>query len=258
MRKKKHAEEHENLERWLVSYADFITLLFAFFTVMYALSVTDKAKYRATLENIQRSFLSAGGIFPLKGAPMIPFDKAPDQGAETPPSPSDTGKMPRTQLSPDDKLTEQVRSLFKETTGMGLPPGQVEVVRSQEGFRIRLGEQMMFNPGSDKLKRQYITFLYEMGKRLKRLNLPIQVGGHSDATPFTRRSTNWQLSISRAFNVVQFLVQGTDFPPDRISLAGYGDTQPLADNSTPEGRARNRRVEISLITPDHEIPELPW
>jgi chemotaxis protein MotB len=258
MRKKKHAEEHENLERWLVSYADFITLLFAFFTVMYALSVSDKAKYRATLENIQRSFLSAGGIFPLRGTPMIPFEKAPDQGAESPPSPTDIGKLPRNGVAPEEKLTAQVRALFKETTGLGLAKGQVEVVRTDDGYKIRLGEQLLFNPGSDKLKRQYIPFLYEMGKRLGRMTFPVQISGHSDSTPFTTKSTNWQLSISRAYNVVQFLVQGTGFPPNRISLAGYGDTQPIADNSTEEGRSRNRRVEISLLAPNHDVPESFW
>jgi chemotaxis protein MotB len=95
-----------------------------------------------------------------------------------------------------------------------------------------------------------------MGKRLGKLGYPVQVEGHSDATPFTTRSTNWQLSISRAYNVVQFLVEGTGFPQSKISLAGYGDADPLAENTTEEGRARNRRVEISILAPDHDIPDL--
>ncbi len=80
-RRKKHAAEHENLERWLVSYADFITLLFAFFTVLYAISQQDKAKYQKAVDNIQRSFLSAGGIFPLKGSPFTPFERPPGKGS---------------------------------------------------------------------------------------------------------------------------------------------------------------------------------
>src|SRR3954462_7775106 len=88
---KKPPEEHENLERWLISYAVFITLLFAFFTVLYALSQTDKAKYQKAVENIQRSFLSAGGIFPLKGTPFQPFEKPPNRGSQVPPNPQDTG-----------------------------------------------------------------------------------------------------------------------------------------------------------------------
>ena len=96
-RKKKHGEEHENLERWLVSYADFITLLFAFFTVMYALSLQDKSKYKTAVENIQRSFLNGGGILPLRGSPFTPFEKAPDQGSQTPPDVTEDGKFSRGQ-----------------------------------------------------------------------------------------------------------------------------------------------------------------
>jgi len=257
MSKKKHAEEHENLERWLVSYADFITLLFAFFTVLYALSVSDKAKYRETLENIQRSFLQAGGMFPLKGSPFVPFDRPSPQSAEIPPNPGDIGKMPRS-TQETARITDQIHSLFKETTGLALKPGQVEVVRTQDGYRIRLGEDVLFGPGSDKIKRTSVPFLYEVGKRLERLGLPIQVEGHSDASPSVSPKTNWQLSISRAYNVVQFLVMGAGFPETRISLTGYGDTQPLAGNDTPQGRAKNRRVEIAIISPNQDSQELNW
>jgi flagellar motor protein MotB len=91
--RKKHHEEHENLERWLVSYADFITLLFAFFTVLYAISQKDKKTYQKTVENIQRAFLSAGGIFPLKGSPFTPFEKPQDTGSVVPPSPTEPGNQ---------------------------------------------------------------------------------------------------------------------------------------------------------------------
>src|ERR1700680_3675781 len=95
-RKKAHAE-HENLERWLVSYADFITLLFAFFTVLYALSQTDKAKYKDAIENIQRAFLNPGGVFPLKGTPFVPYEQAPDKGSPQPPNPKNQGQFAATQ-----------------------------------------------------------------------------------------------------------------------------------------------------------------
>lgn len=256
-RKKKHPE-HENLERWLVSYADFITLLFAFFTVMYALSLTDKAKYKAAVESIQRSFLSGGGVFPLRGTPFVPFEKPPDRGSLLPPSPNDDGKYSKAEAEALAQIAQNVRGLLQNTMGSGVMPAQVQVVRSDEGYKIRLGEVVFFRKGSAKLKRESIPFLFELGKRLVRLGLPIQVEGHTDNTTQDTQKSNWQLSVARAYTMVQFLVEGTEFPENKISIAGYGDTQPLASNDTDEGRAKNRRVEISVFTPDKEVGQMPW
>jgi chemotaxis protein MotB len=258
MRRKKKQDEPENLERWLVSYADFITLLFAFFTVMYALSLTDKAKYKTAVENIQRAFLTGAGVFPLHGSPMVPFDKPPDRGSQVPPSPSERGDSSKAEQETLKLIAEQVRGLFRMTSGVGLSATDVEAVKSEEGYKIRLGEAVLFRPGSDKIRRESIPFLFELARRLHRLGLPIQVEGHSDITPAATHQTNWQLSMDRAYNVVQFFVGAVDFPPNKISLTGYGDTQPIASNETPEGRAKNRRVEISIITPNREIASLPW
>jgi chemotaxis protein MotB len=257
MAKKRHHEEHENLERWLVSYADFITLLFAFFTILYALGQTDKAKYKQAVESIQRAFQSAGGVFPLKGSPFSSFDKSPDKGINAP-------TQERGKFSPDDqaameKIAEQVRGMFERSTGLSSSADDVEVVRTPEGFRIRLGEALLFRPGSDKLNREHIPFLFEMGKRLAAIDLPIQVEGHSDGGEARRSNTDpFALSLNRSVNLLRFFVEGTGFPKEKISLAGLGDTQPVASNESPEGRAKNRRVEISIVTPDHAVKELPW
>lgn len=256
MARKKHAEEHENLERWLVSYADFITLLFAFFTVLYAISQQDKVKYKDAAENIQRAFLSSGGIFTVKGMPFSPYDKASSMGSTTP---EDGGQLSK--MDPDevvDRITEQLRGLFKQTTGLSLSPGAIEVVRSEKGYRIRLGEYMLFKPGSDKIKRSNVPFLLAVGKRLVRMGHSVQVEGHSDAAPTATPEANWQLSLSRAFNVVQFLGQSVKFPPQKISLAGFGDTRPIAENTTVQGRARNRRVELVVTIDDEKEEAYSW
>jgi chemotaxis protein MotB len=258
--KKKHEEEHENLERWLVSYADFITLLFAFFTVMYALSLTDKKHYKDAIENIQRAFQSAGGVHPLRGAPMVPFEKLPNEGSETPPSPADKGKMSKSDDGESEKVAEQIRELFEKTTGLTPGVGEIEILKTNDGYKIRLGENMIFKSGSDKLRRETVPFLYELGKRLAGLSFPIQVEGHADALEAHRakNSSPWQISLSRSNTVAQFLVEGVGFPQKMISLAGFGDTQPLAENTTPDGRMRNRRVEIGIIAPDRDIAKLNW
>lgn len=267
MGKKKHKhEEHENLERWLVSYADFITLLFAFFTVLYATSQADKQKYKQTAESIQRAFLSGSGIFPLKGTPFNFFQKTPDKGAEVPPSPKDQGKLEK---SADQKMEQQmekirdnIQGLFQSSTGLAMNKGDVEVFRTEQGFKIRLTEEILFNSGSEKLKRNNIPFIYEMGKRLARTGLTVQVEGHTDnrevASHDNTPANNWTLSLNRSYNLVRFLVEGSGFPKNKISVSGYGDTQPIADNNTPEGRKRNRRVEISVITQEQNLADLPW
>lgn len=257
-RKKKHPE-HENLERWLVSYADFITLLFAFFTVLYALSQTDKKNYQKAVENIQRSFMSAGGIFPLKGAPFSPFNRPADRGSAVPPSPDDKGSFSKEEQTLK-RMEEQIRAIYEQTTGLGLQNRDVEIVETETGFKIRLGEFLLYEPGSDKIRRANLPFLFELGKRLATLNLPVQVEGHTDANANTSAddSDNWKLSSSRAYNIVQFLIHGSKFPKELLSMAGFADTRPIDTNETEEGRARNRRVELSIIQKDKRQTPLRW
>lgn len=264
-RKHKH-EEHENLERWLVSYADFITLLFAFFTILYALSQTDKAKYKNAIESIQRAFMSPGGVFPLRGSPFTPFEKAPDKGSQVPPGANEHGKFSKTEAEMLERIAEQINGMFLSTTGLAAGAGDIEIIRSAEGFKIRLGEAMLFKPGSDKLIREQIPFLYEVGRRLADMNYHIQIEGHSDglegrkpaSTKKQLYTDGWHLSVNRAFNMGRFLAEGANFPVEHLSMAGYGDAYPIAENDSPEGRQKNRRVEISVITPDHSLNDLKW
>lgn len=258
MAKKKHVEEHENLERWLVSYADFITLLFAFFTVLYALSNADKAKYQKASESIQRAFLSGGGVFPLRGSPAVPFDKTQNPGAQVPPQAHESGSQPKSENNDTSRVREQIQGLFSATTGTGVQPGQIEVAKTEGGYKIRLGELLLFRESSDKIRKENIPFLYELGKRLSQLGVQIQVDGHTDTVVNVSQLTNWELSLSRAYNVVQFFVEGTNFPKNKIALAGFGDTMPIAGNDTPEGRAKNRRVEISVLNVNKEIEGLDF
>ncbi|NDD04157.1 MAG: hypothetical protein EB078_04575 [Proteobacteria bacterium] len=152
MGKKKHHEEHENLERWLVSYADFITLLFAFFTILYALGQTDKSKYKQAVESIQKSFTTSGGIFPLKGNPFTPFDKPADTGSKVPPSAKENGKFSKDEEAMMQRIAEQVRGIFERATGVQSGQDDVEILKTAIGFKIRLGEAMLFAPRSAKLK----------------------------------------------------------------------------------------------------------
>ena len=229
--KKSKEEKDDKLERWLISYADFITLMFAFFAVMFALSQADHAKYKAAVESIRRAF-HASTLFPARG------------------------NIPSTDTEMLRESSEKLRALFENTTGLGLKHGDLEVFRTQKGFKIRLGEAILFKPGGDKLKTEYVPFLYELGKKLKPLGVSVQVEGHTDNSG-NESHGNWKLSLNRAYHVVQFFVEGTDFPKNRISIAGFGDSQPIAENDSIEGRQRNRRVEIEVFTENRDLFN-PW
>jgi chemotaxis protein MotB len=255
-RKRKH-EEEEKLERWLVSYADFITLLFAFFTVMYAISQADKSKYQKAAESISKAFLSSGGIFPLQGSPFTPFEKAPDQGSVVPPSPTDDGRFAKEDKEALDRAREDIKGLFEKSTGLSLKSGEIDVYKTEQGFKIRLDESLLFKPGADRIKRSNIPFLVEMGKRLARLGFQVQVEGYSDKHE-KGADAAWRLSLDRSYNVMRFLVEGVGFPKEQISVSGYGDSRPLASESTSEGRAKNRRVEIAVITGARSLGDISW
>jgi chemotaxis protein MotB len=257
MAKKVKHEEEEKLERWLVSYADFITLLFAFFTVMYALSIADKSKYEKAAESIQKAFLSSGGIFPLQGSPFTPFEKAPDQGSETPPTPLDQGKFSKDQKAMD-RTKENIRKLFQRTTGLSLRAGEIDVYKTETGFKIRLDEGLLFSPNADRIKRSNIPFLYEMGKRLSRLGLQVQIEGYGDQSESRNGEDAWKLSLNRSYNVMRFMVEAVGFPKTEISVSGYGDTRPLASAETAEGRAKNRRVEIGILSGGRDLSSIDF
>jgi len=259
MARQKKPEEEEKLERWLVSYADYVTLLFAFFTVMYALSISDKNKYKDALENIQRAFMSAGGIFPLRGSPFSPFEKPVDRGSTTPPSSDDNqGRFSKGEEKGMEKVQTQLKGLYRRTTGLELESGSAEVLKTEQGYKIRLGEAVLFKKGSALLKKESIAFLYELGKRLGEGNYPIQIEGHTDSEKGITEEENMRLSIDRAFNVSEFFITGTGLDRKKISIAGFGDTKPISSNDTEEGKSRNRRVEISVLTKDEKFEQLLW
>lgn len=260
-KRKKMQPEEEKLERWLVSYADFITLLFAFFTVLYASSQADKQKFKQTAESIQRAFLSGSGIFPVRGIPLTPFTKT-DKGSEVPPAATDSGRHAKSEEAALERIRENIEGLFQRSTGLRLNKGDVELYKTESGFKIRLTEEILFKPSSDRLRRENIPFIYEMGRRLSRTGVSIQVEGHTDnrevASVDGATTSNWQLSLNRSYNLVRFFVEGAGFPKNHIAVSGFGDTQPIADNTSSEGRKKNRRVEISVMTGSQSLSDLPW
>jgi chemotaxis protein MotB len=230
-RKKKHPE-HVNHERWLISYADFITLLFAFFVVMFAVSKTDSAKVGRFTE----SFSKAIGIdtFPESGAGLLPSGSTPMPKGDT--------EVQTMNLAPE--LAELKAELDSLRATNELPSGLLVLQRRNE-LVIRLSDGLFFAPGDDALSESSLKAMRKLAKELEARKVDIRVEGHTDDRPIhtPRFRSNWELSTARATSVVAVLADAK-VSPIRLSASGYGEFHPVGPNATDEGRRQNRRVDI--------------
>jgi len=241
MARKKKPEEHANHERWLVSYADFITLLFAFFTAMFAISTADSAKLLKMVGSMQGAF---GGkvskILPESG--KTPFSAAmPNVSLGTPLA----FNVTRTEAD----VFRGVQDRIEKYMVKGVDEGKVLVIVSERGLIIRLSEEGLFRPGEAEINPAEAGILDALALSL--LDIPnfVRIEGHTDTVPVksARFPSNWELSTARASRIVRWFIERQHFPPERLSAGGYGEHRPAATNSTVEGRRTNRRVEIIVL-----------
>lgn len=229
-RKKKHPE-HVNHERWLVSYADFITLLFAFFVVMFAVSQVDAKK----LGRFTESFSKAVGIdvFPESGSSLLPHSPTPSVTPVEAPGPSLPQEL------------EQLRGKLVELERAQKLPGNLGVIVRRDELVIRLPEDLLFDAGDDALKEPMKRSLEPLAHELATHKVDVRVEGHTDDRPIhtARFRSNWDLSTARATAVVVVLA-ADGVAPNALAAAGYGEFRPIASNDAEAGRKRNRRVDI--------------
>jgi chemotaxis protein MotB len=233
-RKKKHPE-HVNHERWLVSYADFITLLFAFFVVMFAVSQVDTRK----LGRFTESFENAIGIITTPaGAGVLPGE------GELPEANGRRGSRANDKAQEDQLSALQQALAEKAALGGGL--SGVKIVRRGNELVLRMDATVLFESGADSLKEPALPLLGAIADELRTRDVTLRVEGHTDTIPITngRYRSNWDLSAARATSVVVDLAKGGLMDPRRMAAVGYGEFQPIASNDTPEGRAQNRRVDF--------------
>jgi chemotaxis protein MotB len=232
MARKKKPEEHVNHERWLISYADFITLLFAFFVVMFAVSQVDSKKVGRFTE----SFSKAVGIdtFPESGAGLMPGGATPTHQPEA------TRSV--LVLAPELEELKGELTALKKTSEL---PSSLQVLQRRNELVIRLSESLFFAPGDDSLKEASEKAMKVLARQLVPRKVDVRIEGHTDDRPIhtQRYRSNWDLSTSRATAVVAVLAEG-GMPPARLSAAGYGEFHPIAPNASDDGRRQNRRVDI--------------
>jgi len=234
MAKKKH-EEHENHERWLVSYADFITLLFAFFVVMYSISSVNEGKFRTVSDSIKAALNPV--VSPSSN--LTPFTIGENKALMLKPT-IEEAKEPAMR-----RLRQIMRSLKNET--------QIEIVQIKEltngDIVLTLPDTVLFRSGESALRPEARPFLEAIGEVLIELDRHVRVEGHTDNVPISTAQfpSNWELSATRAVTVVRTLSEQYGLQSDHLTAVGHADSRSLTDNLTPENRAKNRRVEIVVL-----------
>lgn len=234
MAKHKH-EEHENHERWLVSYADFITLLFAFFVVMYSVSALNEGKFRTVSESIRAA------LRPLSNPEVSQMLFSVGQYRPAMRSPS----IPGSKEIAVRRLHELVKS-SQTSSQFAL----IHMLQKEDGdIIITIPDSVLFNSGEATVRPEALTFLKGLANVLLELNRHVRVEGHTDNVPIKTAQfpSNWELSATRAVMVVRVLSELYGVPADHLAAVGYADTRPVAPNLTPAQRAKNRRVEIVIL-----------
>lgn len=234
MAKHKH-EEHENHERWLVSYADFITLLFAFFVVMYSISSVNVGKYRTVSESIKAA------LNPVVSPPSSPaaFTLQTNKSALTAPDAPGSKEL----------VVRKLRNLVKSIKAVP----QMSAVRVTEKINgdivITIPDQLLFNSGEAAVRTEALPFLEGLGSAIVELNRYTRVEGHTDNVPIhtAQFPSNWELSAARAVMVVRVLSELYGVQTDHLAAVGHADSRPVTHNLDAEQRAKNRRVEVVIL-----------
>lgn len=271
MARKKRPEEHENHERWLVSYADFITLLFAFFVVMYSISSVNEGKYRVLSDSIIAAFRDpARSLAPIQVGELmrspvqsdepfdqhkpvielfkVPFpDKPVEERREEKPAPQDESAGDEQQLQDESarELADSIEAAMSELVDDGL----IQVRRDKRWIEVEIKSSILFTSGSAELSSKSLPLLRKLAEKFSPLHNIIHVEGFTDNVPISNFEfmSNWELSAARAASVVHLFTRlGID--PQRMAAIGYGEFRPVATNTTAEGRAKNRRVVLVIMS----------
>ena len=250
-RRRRIAYDHDNHDRWLISYADFITLLFAFFVVMYAISAVSESKYRLLAGSLGAAF---GNRAPDATVPQLTAAPLPPEQASR--------TLKQQQAIEEQAHMTAVASTLLDVLAPLVKEGMVRVTQSRRGVSIEINANVLFEPGQAQLETHSLAVLNAVADTLKNEPFNIEITGHTDVVPISNSAfaSNWELSAVRATSVVRLLAE-RGLAPARLLAIGREASKPIAPNDTAEGRARNRRVEMMILSglPDtvEEIPVRP-
>jgi chemotaxis protein MotB len=260
MRRRRREQDRVSHDRWLVSYADFITLLFAFFVVLYASSQVDKRKIGKLALSIQVAFQELGVFetsntkIPLSDSEAVPFSQV--QVVENSDKTTDLEHFVQPMkgmLSPSQQSVpmKNLQNELEKALAPEILKHVVEVKATREGLVVSLREIGFYNSGSANLRPSSKQAIDRLAAILGANPESLRIEGHTDNVPIhnSRFDSNWELSTARAADLIKLFITQYHFDPARLSAAGYAEYRPVASNATPEGRARNRRVDIVILNP---------
>lgn len=255
MARRKKPEEPVNHERWLVSYADFITLLFAFFTTLYAISTVDQKKAGKLMYSMRTAFNTEffEGV-PTSGTNILTIIESLATATQ-----GEKGKGVVKAEGSGGPAKDQLQALSRKLGELSVDPmlkGKIQIRMEPRGLVISLAEAGFFASGSSGIRPDAVEPLLALSRTFNDPIFHVTVEGHTDNVPVknTKFASNWELSTARASTVIALLIEKGDIPPTRVSAAGYGEFKPVAGNDTVDGRARNRRVDIVVAPQSQDIP----
>ncbi|MEP0815294.1 MAG: flagellar motor protein MotB [bacterium] len=248
--RKKAGEHGGGHERWLITYADMITLLMVMFVVFFAMAQVDLKKFAAAAKSLREGFGASKPVSTVGAADKIPVFDTPGgetvlegaggEGGITPVDIFEFGRL-------GSEIEEEIKGKLREA---GLEASNVQVDYNERGIVITISpDNILFDSGKASLRPEFVKILDTIGPKLKDLPNQIQVEGHTDSVPINTAQfpSNWELSAARASSVIRYFERAGWIKSDRLAASGYADSRPVDTNATPEGRARNRRVEIVIL-----------
>lgn len=274
MVRRRRQEVHVNQERWLISYADFITLLFAFFVVMYSISQVSDSKYRVLSDTFVEAFNQPVNaktssepqnnpsptstiITPIDmGQTAIEPTNAEQSSTISDVTPGQPDVEAAEPVKTSDELT-QISDLVTEKFTQLINDQMIQVSSNELWLQIELKDSILFTSGSADTSEQAQKIFDEIAAILQGYSNPVQVEGFTDNIPIknVKYPTNWELSTARASAIVKYLAS-KGVAPERLSAVGYGEYQPVATNDTEQGRAQNRRVAIMVAKRKMDRPKI--
>ena len=249
-RKKKHPE-HPNHERWLVSYADFITLLFAFFVVMFATSQTDKVKAQQVSDSVKSALEGksvAAAVAALLGGSV---DKKGQGNAERRGPGGSKVFKPDAEKTPNGQVVELLPSLnvLSKELEQEIKNGKLRISMGERGLTVSFQQAALFPSGEDVIAQEAYPTIAKIAAAMNQIPNPARLEGHTDSVPIhnSRFKSNWELSAARSIALMELLTDAFKVDRNKLSIAGYAETAPKDTNDTDEGRARNRRVDVVIL-----------
>lgn len=234
MARKKQEEHKAGAPEWMATYGDMVTLLLVFFVLLFAMSNVDSQKYKA----VAQSLSGALGVLE-SGTSVISLEPFVNN------YPSDSPADSPTEYEELSEMQEELQKILEE----GELNGQVKLEINERGLLIRFLDSVLFDSGSADLTPEAMEIINKVSNILRDTNRKVTVEGHTDNLPINtfRFPSNWELSTTRAVNVVKYMISKNGLNPIRLSASGYADQHPISDNDSVEGRRDNRRVDMVIL-----------